>query len=60
MKTIWLSSLISSEDKIKNLISQPQTYGLRSMGILEKRRSIRWCGQRQERDWISWIESDVL
>jgi hypothetical protein len=50
MKAIWLSFLISSEDKIKNLISQPQTYGLGSMGILEKRRSIRWCGQRPERN----------
>jgi hypothetical protein len=50
MKKIWLTSLSSSEDSVKNLISQMKTYGLEVNGHFWKDdlEKVAWMGARDE------------
>jgi hypothetical protein len=50
MKTIWLSSLLSSEEKVKNLIAQLRTYGLEVRGHIweDDLGKMAWSKPREE------------
>ena len=50
VKTVWLSSLGSSEETVKNLISQLQTYGLEVRGHLweDDLEKMAWAQARDE------------
>ena len=50
MKTIWLSSLLSSEEKVKNLIAQLRTYGLEVKGHFweDDLGKMSWAKPREE------------
>lgn len=50
MKTLWLTSLIESEEKVKNLISQLRTYGLEARGHFweDAIAKMAWAKPREE------------
>ncbi len=50
MKTIWMTSLVSSEDTVKNLFSQLKTYGLEIKGHFweDNPEKMAWMGARDE------------
>jgi hypothetical protein len=50
MKTLWMTSLIRSEDTVKNLFSQMKTYGLDLKGHFweDDLDKIAWIGARDE------------
>jgi len=50
MKTVWLSSLVSSEDTVKNLFSQLKTYGLEVKGHFweDDLGKMAWSKPREE------------
>jgi hypothetical protein len=50
MKTVWLTSMVSSEDKVKNLISQLKKYGLDVKGHFweDDLKKMAWIQAREE------------
>jgi len=50
MKTLWLTSLIQSEEKVKNLIAQLRTYGLEVRGHFweDEITKMAWAKPREE------------
>ena len=50
VKTVWLSSLVSSENTVKNLISQLKTYGLEVKGHFweDDLEKMAWAKAREE------------
>jgi len=50
MKTLWLSSIIHSEEKVRNLIAQLKTYGLEVKGHFweDENSKMAWAKVREE------------
>jgi len=57
MKTIWLTSIVETEEKVKNLIAQLKTYGIEVKGHFweDEISKMAWAKPREE-----LIKSDIL